>query len=138
MNFRQGAVREEPEINLIPLIDLFLVIIIFLMVTTTYSRFTELQINLPTADATKAQQRPQEIDIGVSATGTYSIDGKTTTAHAPEDLAQLLTQAKAGKTDPMVVIVADAQSTHQSVVTVMEAASLAHLAQITFSAQTSK
>ena len=75
MNFRKGAARDEPEINLIPLIDLFLVIIIFLMVTTTYSRFTELQITLPTADAEKAQQRPAEIDVGVTATGTYTIDG---------------------------------------------------------------
>jgi biopolymer transport protein ExbD len=138
MNFRKGAAREEPEINLIPLIDLFLVIIIFLMVTTTYSRFTELQITLPTADAEKAQQRPTEIDVGVTATGTYSIDGKVTTAHAPEDLAQLLRQAAGGKREPMLVIAADAQSTHQSVISVMEAARLANIPQITFSTQTAQ
>ena len=53
MNFRKRMQRDDPEINLIPFIDVLLVILIFLMITTTYSRFTELQITLPTADAGK-------------------------------------------------------------------------------------
>ncbi len=138
MNFRKGAGRDEPEINLIPLIDLFLVIIIFLMVTTTYSKFTELQINLPTADAEKQPQRPAEIDIGVTADGAYSIDGVKVTASTPEDMAQDLRRAAASKHDPVLVIAADAKSTHQSVITVMEAARIAQLPQITFSTQSTQ
>ena len=66
MNLRGVRTRDEPEINFIPLIDVLLVILIFLMVTTTYSKFAELQITLPTADAEKAPQRPAEIDIAVT------------------------------------------------------------------------
>ncbi|MGZ5146388.1 MAG: ExbD/TolR family protein, partial [Burkholderiales bacterium] len=74
MNFRPRAYREEPEINFIPLIDVLLVILIFLMVTTTYSRFSELQINLPTAEASKPPERVEQIDVAVDAKGTYSVN----------------------------------------------------------------
>ncbi len=138
MNFRKSGAREEPEINLIPLIDLFLVIIIFLMVTTTYSRFTELKIDLPTADAAPQQQRPGTVDVDVDAKGNYEIDGKLTSAKTKEDLTPLLTAAKAGKSkDVVLVISADAQTTHQSVISVMEAAREAGLPQITFATQKS-
>src|ERR1700712_3828024 len=132
MNFRRGASREEPEINLIPLIDLFLVIIIFLMVTTTYSKFAELQITLPTADAEKAPQRPAEIDIAVTQDGRYTIDGRALTARDPASLAEAIRASAANRKDPVIVINADAQSTHQAVVNVMEAARAAQIAQITF------
>ena len=136
MNFNKRAGREEPEINLIPLIDLFLVIIIFLMVTTTYSRFTELKIDLPTADGVQQQQKPSTVEVDVDAKGNYEIDGKLTTAKTTEDLAPLLTAAKAGKSkDVVLVISADALTTHQSVISVMEAAREAGLPQITFSTQ---
>ncbi len=139
MNFKQSAGREEPEINLIPLIDLFLVIIIFLMVTTTYSRFTELKIDLPTANGDQQQQKPSTVTVDVDAKGNYEIDGKLTTAKNTEDLAPLLTAAKAGKSkDVVLVISADAQTTHQSVISVMEAAREAGLPQITFSTQKSQ
>ena len=144
MNFRRGASREEPEINLIPLIDLFLVIIIFLMVTTTYSKFSELQITLPTANAEKALQRPAEINIAVSRDGQYAIDGKRLDlgggkAAGADDsaavLAEALKAAASGKTEPILIINADGQATHQSVVRVMEAARLADMSQITFATQ---
>lgn len=137
MNFRRGAGREEPEINLIPLIDLFLVIIIFLMVTTTYSKFAELEITLPTADAEKAQIKPAEINVAVSADGRYAIDGTTMNFHDVDDLAQALKSAAAERRDPVVVIAADAQSTHQAVINVMQAARLAQISKITFATQTS-
>ena len=72
MNFRKGRGREDPEINLIPFIDVLLVILIFLMVTTSYSKFTALQITLPTADAEKALDRPFEINVAVDAQGRYA------------------------------------------------------------------
>jgi biopolymer transport protein ExbD len=137
MNFRKGSVREEPEINLIPLIDLFLVIIIFLMVTTTYSKFAELQITLPTADAEKAPDRPAEIDIAVTQDGRYTIDGRQIAARDANGLTDAIRASAASRKDPVIVINADAQSTHQAVVNVMEAARAAQISQITFATQTS-
>src|SRR5260221_9042336 len=103
MNVRGGARREEPEINLIPLIDLFLVIIIFLMVTTTYSKFSELQITLPTADAEKALERPTEITVTVTRDGQYAIDGKRIDL-SPDNvavgLADAIKAAASGKPSP--------------------------------------
>ena len=74
MNLRGSRGRDEPEINFIPLIDVLLVILIFLMVTTTYQRVAELQITLPEADAEQMRQRPKEINVGVDAQGHYVID----------------------------------------------------------------
>ncbi|MDY7538534.1 biopolymer transporter ExbD [Undibacterium sp. RTI2.1] len=145
MNFRKGQGREDPEINLIPFIDVLLVILIFLMVTTTYSRFTELQITLPTADAEKAQDKPNQIDIGIDAQGRYKINNQPVsfldTATLAEDLKQVVTAMDAGKTgtkvDPVIIINADRATTHQSVVDVLEAARIAGLAKVTFAAQAS-
>ena len=72
MNFQRGRYKEEPEINLVPLIDVMMVILIFLMITTTYSKYTELQINLPTADAEKQLDRPGEVSVLVNARGRSS------------------------------------------------------------------
>jgi biopolymer transport protein ExbD len=137
MNFKKGTSREEPEINLIPLIDLFLVIIIFLMVTTTYTKFAELQITLPTADAEKAQTRPAEIDIAVTQDGRYTVDGRQVAARDADGLSEAIRAAAASRKDPVIVINADAQATHQSVVNVMEAARAAQVSNITFATQTS-
>jgi len=139
MNFRKNRGREELEINLIPLIDLFLVIIIFLMVSTTYSKFAELQINLPTADAAKAADRPAEINVQVTNDGHYAIEGRLIAVRDAAGLAEKLHQAAGALTDgkvPMVVISADAQTTHQAVVNVMEAARMAGLSQVSFTTQT--
>ena len=137
MNFKKGQVREELEINLIPLIDLFLVIIIFLMVTTTYSKFAELQITLPTADAEKAPQRPAEIDVSVTKDGRYSVDGRPLGTRDANGLAEAIRTSAASRKDPVIVINADGQATHQSVINVMEAARAAQIAQITFATQLS-
>jgi biopolymer transport protein ExbD len=74
MNLRGLRDRDDPEINFIPLIDVLLVILIFLMVTTTYQRVAELQITLPEADADAAKQRPKEVNVGIDAQGRYVID----------------------------------------------------------------
>ena len=137
MNFKKGIARDEPEINLIPLIDLFLVIIIFLMVTTTYSKFAELQITLPTADAEKAPQRPAEIDVSVTQDGRYSIDGARLDVRDANGLVDAIKTAAASRKDPVIVINADGQATHQSVINVLEAARRAQIAQITFATQIS-
>ena len=135
MDFRRGIRRDEPEINFIPLIDLLLVILIFLMVTTTYSRFTELQVNLPTAGAEQAATRPVEIIVAVSADARYLIDNKPLAFGSASSFGQALQQVAAGRPDITLVINADAGASHQSVVNVLEAARLAGLAKVTFAAQ---
>lgn len=135
MNFGRGRYREEPEINLVPLIDVMLVILIFLMVTTTYSRYTELQINLPTADAERQNERANEVSVVVSAQGEYRVDKVAVPYTDTESFAAELRRAAGGLKEPVVVISADAKATHQSVLRVMEAARLAGLSQITFTAE---
>lgn len=138
MNFRnKKRGMEEPEINFIPLIDVLLVILIFLMITTTYSKYAELQINLPTADAEKQLERPNEVNVGVTAGNKYSVNGQSIAFSSVESLSGDLKNAAAGKKDPVVVINADAQATHQSVIYVMQAAQMAGLGQVTFTTQTS-
>ena len=145
MNFRKGRAPAEPEINLIPFIDVLLVIVIFLMVTTTYSKFTALQITLPVANADKALQQPQEINVAVDARGNYAIDNVRIAARDAAGLADALTRTiksfpnapgSAAAADPVVIINADAMATHQTVINVLEAAREVGLAKITFAAQT--
>jgi biopolymer transport protein ExbD len=127
-------VREEPEINLIPMIDVLLVILIFLMITTTYSKFAGLEINLPTADAQAQQDKPNEIDVVVMASGGVMIN-KAPVAGGVEAIAQSLQRAAAGAADPVVVINADAKAAHQNVIDVMQAARSAGLTHISFATQ---
>ncbi|HQR11200.1 MAG TPA: biopolymer transporter ExbD [Casimicrobiaceae bacterium] len=137
MNLRGSRVREDPEINFIPLIDVLLVILIFLMVTTTYQRVAELQITLPEADAEAAKQRPKEVNVGIDAQGRYVIDKNVFTYTNVAALGDMLRKAAGDAKDPVVIINADANATHQSVIHVMEAARQAGLVHITFATQTS-
>ena len=137
MNFRKGRREDYPEINLIPFIDILLVIVIFLAVTTTYARFAELRINLPTSSAEQTPAQPRQIEIAVSEDGRYAIDNQTLAGGSIESLAVALQQAAGDQKDPVVVINADARASHQSVVNVMEAARRVGLARITFATQTS-
>jgi len=136
MDLRAGRTREQPEINFIPLIDVLLVILIFLMVTTTYQRVAELQITLPEASADPSKERPKEINVGIDAQGRYVIDRNVFTFTTVNAMADMLKRVAADAKDPVVIINADAQATHQSVVHVMEAARLAGLLHITFATQT--
>ncbi|WP_443115421.1 ExbD/TolR family protein [Herbaspirillum seropedicae] len=140
MNFRKGRPREDLEINLIPFIDVLLVIVIFLMVTTTYSKFTALQLTLPTADAPKALEQPFELNIAVDANGRYALNNKRIAARDAQGLSeemQAVVRASASKLDPVIIINADALATHQTVVNVLEAARMAGYPKVTFSAQAS-
>lgn len=134
MNFRPHP-HDEPEINLIPFIDVLLVILIFLMLSTTYSKFTELQIKLPAADAEQQRDYPKEVIVAISSDGRYMINKTLVQGRSLETLGAALAQAaKAGK-DSVIIISADASATHQSVITVMEAARRQGLTQITFATQ---
>nr|WP_080898222.1 biopolymer transporter ExbD [Variovorax paradoxus] len=134
MQFRHGA-RDEPEINLIPFIDVLLVILIFLMLSTTYSKFTEMQLRLPTADADAQRDYPKEVIVTVSADGRYTVNKAAVADRNVNTVAAALGAAATGGKDSVVIISADASSPHQAVVTVMEAARRAGLMQITFAAQ---
>jgi biopolymer transport protein ExbD len=138
VNFQRGRTKEEPEINLVPLIDVMMVILIFLMITTTYSKYTELQINLPTANAEKQLQRPGEISVLVNAQGKYVLNKVPVLYSSTEQFAGELRRAASGLNEPIVIISADANATHQSVIRVMEASRLAGLSQITFTTQAAK
>mgnify|MGYP003577505921 CR=1 FL=1 len=138
MNFQRGKEKEPLEINLVPLIDVMMVILIFLMISTTYSKYTELQINLPSAQAEKQLDRPNEITVLVNAQGQYVVNRSAVPFRSVEQLADEMRRAGAGLKEPVVVITADAAATHQSVIRVMEAARIANLSQITFTTQSSK
>lgn len=127
--------KEDPEINLIPMIDVLLVIIIFLMLTTTYSKFSELQINLPRADAQKQLERSSEISVVISASGQYLLQRKPIPFRNVASLAEELRLAGSGMKDPVVVINADNNATHQSVIRVMDAARQAGFGQIVFAVE---
>ncbi len=127
---------EEPEINLIPFIDVLLVVLIFLMLSTTYSKFTELQVNLPAADADKLRERPLEVVVAVSADGRYAVNKKPVDGRSVETLTAEIAAAAGGRTDTVVVVSADALTAHQAVVNVLDASRRAGLARLTFAAQT--
>jgi biopolymer transport protein ExbD len=134
MRFRR-PLDEEPEVNLIPLIDVLLVVLIFLAVSTTYSRYSELKIELPIADATQPQVRPNEINVAVTPDGRYALDRKLLGTTDVQEFANTLQRAAQGKDNPLLVINADAQAPHQAVISVMEAARLAGIVRISFATQ---
>jgi len=127
--------KEDPEINLIPMIDVLLVIIIFLMLTTTYSKFSELQINLPRADAQKPLERSNEISVVISASGQYLLQRRPIQFRNVASLAEELRLAGTGMKDPVIVINADNNATHQSVIRVMDAARQAGFGQVVFAVE---
>ena len=138
MNFQRGRQREEPEINLIPMIDVLLVILIFMMVTTTYAKFSELQINLPQAAGEQDNNAPnKQIHVAVDSSEQYAINNAHASFSGVDNFAQLLRKAAGSEAEPTIIISADASARHQSVITVMEAARRVGLNQITFATQSS-
>ena len=135
MNFRPRTTT-EPEINLIPFIDVLLVVLIFLMLSTTYSKFTELQLTLPTANAEQLRDRPKEIIVSVASDGRYAVGKVALEGKTVADMAESLRNAATAGKDSVIIISADALAPHQSVVSVMEAARRVGLQQITFATQT--
>ncbi len=135
MNFQRGRQKEEPEINLVPMIDVLLVILIFLMITTTYSKFSALEISLPQATSDKTAESPNVIDVSVSASGSYMVNRASIKYSSAEGLSAELRAAAGNRPDPVIVINADAQATHQSVIAVMEAARMAGYNHITFTTE---
>lgn len=135
MNFRRGRCADAPEINLIPLIDVLLVIIIFLMLTTTYAKFSGLEINLPTADTSKQPEQPNEVNVVVTAAGQVLVNKTPLPTASVSTISDALRRAAGEAKDPVIVINADAKATHQSVVDIMQAAQTAGFPRISFATQ---
>lgn len=139
MNFQRGQKKEEPEINLVPMIDVLLVILIFLVITTTYSKLSGLEITLPQASPLAEDRAPDDsakvIDVSVSTTGNYTINLAPVKFASIEGLRDALQSAAKNQKNPIIIISADAKATHQSVITVMEAARLAGYNQVTFTTE---
>lgn len=135
MNFQRGKRSEELEMNLVPLIDVLLVIIIFLIVSATFTKNNELEINLPTAEASESQQKPVSIEVGIDADGKMTIDGKLLSDVTIGAIGDALKTAVNGRAAPTIIINADAKATHQSVIDVMEASRTAGYTHITFATE---
>ncbi len=135
MNFQRGRESDVPEINFIPLIDVLLVIIIFLMLTTTYSKFSGLEINLPTADASQPADQPNEVNVSITAAGIVQVNKTPLAATDVRSISEALRRAAGDKQDPLIVVNADAKATHQSVIDVMQAAQSAGYPRISFATQ---
>ncbi len=133
MNFRKRTPSPEPEINLIPFIDVLLVIMIFLVMTTSWSRLTEINLTLPLADTQKQKDRPKQIVLTVNAQGQYAVNKSPVGDTSVSALAKAL--APVASKEVTLVISADAQASHQSVINAMEAARRSGLSQITFATQ---
>jgi biopolymer transport protein ExbD len=136
------AVAAEPEINLIPFIDVLLVVLIFLMISTTFTRYQELAITLPTATGSESQVENKQINIAVSRDGRFAVNGKVVDR---SQLSNALTQLsnpsgtnKDAANSMQVNIDADAKAPHQAVMSALEAARDANLSNIVFSSQTKK
>ena len=132
MNFRRNSPDDQPEINLVPLIDVLLVILVFLAATTTFSRVHELDVRLPSAEATPAHT--DVINLAISRDGLYALDGQLLEASSAAEIAQSLAEISAEHPQTALMINADAQAQHQAVVRVLEAANLAGLEDIRFAA----
>ena len=127
--------RDEPEINLIAFIDVLLVVLIFLMLSTTYSRFTSLQVALPQAGSAPPKAAAIEIIVSVSADGRYAVNGAALGAIDVPGLTAALRDAARGRAEAQVVVAADALAPHQRVLNVLDAARGAGLAKLAFAAQ---
>jgi len=137
-----SPVSAEPEINLIPFIDVLLVVLIFLMISTTFTRYQELAIILPTANGSESVADNKQVHIAVSRDGRFAINGKVTDrSQLSSALTQLSNQSGStieGDSNIQVNIDADAKAPHQAVMSALEAARDANLSNIIFSSQTKK
>lgn len=133
MNFRARQPDDVPEINLIPLIDVLLVILIFLAATTSFTRFSQIKLNLPQAQAELTDVNA--INIAISQEGIYALDTNLLNATTAQELAEALQHAAAAHPDASLIINADARTAHESVVRVMEAARLAGITRVSFATQ---
>lgn len=119
MNLRPTS-QEEPDLNLTPLIDVVLLLLIFFMVSTTFVDESRLKIQLPQASAEPAPERRTPLVVEVTASGEFRVDGKTLLNASPTTLFAAVAKLAGEQRDVPITIRADARATHQSVVTAMD------------------
>lgn len=127
--------KEAPEVNITPLIDVVFLLLIFFMVSTTFQREAELSIELPEASSQAQPTEDQRIEVAIDASGRYFVDGRPLINRQPETIRKALQQASEGRDSVPLVISADANTPHQAVVTVMDAARRLGLVRLTFAAR---
>ena len=134
MKFKR-SIRSDLSINVTPLIDVVFLLLIFFMVTTTFSRETRLLVNLPEANAELAQSQTAQIEIIVSREGSYLINGRALVNNRIETLIRGLELESGGDRDLPIILIADAEATHQSVVTAMDAIGQSGFARLNIATQ---
>lgn len=135
MNLRQHR-DEEPDINLTPLIDVVFLLLIFFMVSTTFNKESELSIELPEASGELRQAENATIEIAISRDGQYSVNGEQLARNDVDTLKRAVKQLAGKRENPPLVIIADGKTTHQSVVTAMDAVRQLNITHITFATKT--
>ena len=133
MRLKRRGRSDDIELNFIPLIDVLLVVIIFLMVTTTFAKLGEIKINLPVAETNQVNEETLPIRVTITEEGNYTIDDEPVSSANIESMANILAEIAKGKPDTQVIISADANARHQSIIDIMEAARKAMLNNIAFS-----
>ncbi|MGH8558092.1 MAG: ExbD/TolR family protein [Methylococcales bacterium] len=136
MNFRRQR-RENLEISLTPMVDVVLCLLIFFMVTTTFSRVTELQIQLPEAKGQQAIEK-NVIEINVDTDGNYYVNRHQVVNRSIEMLKKAILEASQNRDKSTTLVIgADANASHQSVIRVLDAAKQVNFVHIAFATQTS-
>ncbi|MGD9000228.1 MAG: biopolymer transporter ExbD [Granulosicoccaceae bacterium] len=135
MNLSQHR-NEEPDINLTPLIDVVFLLLIFFMVSTTFNKESELSIELPEASGEARQAENTPIEIAISRDGQYSVNGEQLARNDIVTLKRAIKQIAGNRDNPPLVIIADGKTTHQSVVTAMDAVRQLDITHITFATKT--
>lgn len=134
MNFRTGK-RDEVDLDITPLIDVVFLLLIFFMVSTTFEHNSEINITLPGSSKEMTEAKPDAVNVGLDSQGVVYINDKALANAQLETIKAALAEALVGLNEPPVIISADANATHQSVVRVMDAARQLDLVRITFATQ---
>ncbi len=125
------STQESPDVNLTPLIDVVFLLLIFFMVSTTFSQDAKLTIDLPEASAKPENKQQKHLALTIDAKGAYYLNGKALVNRQLQTLKSALRAAAAGETPP-IIVTADANTPHQAVITVMDAASQLGLVRLSF------
>ncbi len=134
MNFRKEK-RDVVNQDITPLIDVVFLLLIFFMVSTTFEHNSEINITLPTSSKENTEAKPDAVNIGLDSQGNVYINNKALINAQLETIKNALSEALVGLDEPPIIISADADASHQSVVKVMDAARQLGLVRITFATQ---
>lgn len=121
MKFRRPA-DDTLDLNLVPLIDCLLFLIVFFMLTTTFTKAGKLQINLPEAKGLAMAEVPRSIEVSVSEAGEFAVNGEVLASKQPESLRSAIEKVSEGNRNLPFIIAADGNTPHQAVVTIMDVA----------------